>query len=131
MLSSFKIEYISQFRLDNAIPNRTWVFIDFCLVVNDITYWIEVNGRQHYDSNNCFTRSHEDFIDQVKRDMYLKELAKNKGVVFLEIPYTFNTYDKIQDLLQRVIIDGEDINDIIDYTPFYKEIRELGIKIGD
>jgi len=56
-------------------------------------------------------------------------MAKEAGAVFLEIPYTYITLSEIQDLLQRVIIEGEDINDIIDYTPFYKEINKLGISI--
>ena len=52
-------------------------------------------------------------------------------ILFIEIPYTFDTVEKIQDLLQRVIINGENINNIIDYTPFYTEIEELGISIDD
>jgi hypothetical protein len=131
VLSEFGIKYEAQFKLDNVIPNRIRTFIDFRLIINGIIYWIEANGRQHYDSSNSFTRSFEDFVDQVKRDMYLKELAKNEGVTFIEIPYTYYSTKKIQDLLQRVIIDGEDINNIIDYAPFYKEIEELGISINE
>ena len=102
---------------------------------NDLCFWIEFNGLQHYFWNNnqdtFFFPTIDEFIRKVKRDMWVKKKAKENKITFLEIPYTFNTYDKIQDLLQRVIIGGEDINNIIDYTPFYKEIRELGISIDD
>jgi hypothetical protein len=67
----------------------------------------------------------------VKRDMWVKRYCEENNITFIEIPYTYYSTKKIQDLLQRVIIEGEDINNIIDYTPFYKEINELGIRIED
>ena len=73
----------------------------------------------------------ESFEDRVKRDLYVKKRAKDEGITFIEIPYTYYSTKKIQDLLQRVIIEGEDINNIIDYAPFYKEIEELRISIDE
>ena len=63
--------------------------------------------------------------------MWIRKHCEENNITFIEIPYTFYSIPEIQDLLQRVIINGEDINNIIDYTPFYKEIRELGISIDD
>ena len=61
--------------------------------------------------------------------MWIKKYCKENNIVFLEIPYTYKTKEKILNLLQKVIIEGVDINTIIDYTPLYKEINELGITI--
>ena len=51
--------------------------------------------------------------------------------MFLEIPYTFDTYEKVFDLLERVLINDENIEDIIDYKPFYKSIEKLSKKLNE
>lgn len=130
---TFKKEFY--ITVENNEISQERVVVDFMIIYNGKEYWIEYNGEQHYKKSSSFLLNKsnhiETFKNQVSRDNYIKRKAKEKGVVFIEIPYTFYSISKIQDLLQRVIIDGEDINDIIDYTPFYKEINELGISIDD
>ena len=137
MLTTIKgisnLNHDTSFDCHNSNIDRNWILIDFTFYYKGEEIWIEYNGSQHYKflNSSWFGRTLEGFKSQVKRDLYVKSLSKKKKTRFIEIPYTFNTYDKIQDLLQRVIINGEDINNIIDYTPFYKEIRELGISIDE
>ena len=135
VLESFNIEFEHNkyFPVSFVDIDQESIFIDFVFIYNGILYWIEYNGKQHYIEKDFkkFNREYRPFEYQVKRDLYVKKMAKEAGAVFLEIPYTYITLSEIQDLLQRVIIEGEDINNIIDYTPFYKEIEELGIGIED
>ena len=136
-LSDNNIKFIHDYyiKIEDLVVGQESAYIDFYMNYNDLCFWIEFNGLQHYFWNNnqdtFFFPTIDEFIRKVKRDMWVKKKAKENKITFLEIPYTFNTYEKIQDLLQRVIIDGEDINNIIDYAPFYKEIEELGISINE
>lgn len=110
---------------------RSKVLIDFTLEYKNEPIWIEYNGEQHYNPNVKFSSEEniDSFKDRVTRDMWVKKYCKENNILFIEIPYTFDTLQKIQDLLQRVIIGGEDINSLIDYTPLYEEINKLGITI--
>ena len=100
--------------------NSNIVRCDFIIAYNNIKFWIEYNGIQHYEEFCFFNNSHEDFISQLKRDQNVREYCKNNSYVYVEIPYTYNTYEKVKELLDRVILGGEDINTIIDYSSLYK-----------
>lgn len=52
--------------------------------------------------------------------MKLENIVKENNIILIEIPYTYNTYEKVEQLLNRVILNGEDINSIIDYSKLYK-----------
>lgn len=100
--------------------NSNIVRCDFIIIYNNIKFWIEYNGIQHYEELCFFNSSHEDFISQVKRDQNVRDYCKNNFYTYIEIPYIYNTYEKVKDLLDRVILGGEDINTIIDYQSLYK-----------
>ena len=106
------------------------IFVDFQIDnFNGKEIWIEYNGSQHYKFSTKFHTSIEDFKNCLLRDMYERKYCKENNILFIEIPYTFKTTRDIQELLQKVIIDGEDINSLIDYTPFYNRISKYGITI--
>ena len=136
-LNNLKIQFKYQELMIGVVPvdiRPIGIVVDFLIEdFNGIDIWIEFNGSQHYNSIAKFNISQEEFINNLKRDMYERKYCSERKdkILFIEIPYTFDTVEKIQDLLQRVIIEGENINNIIDYTPFYKEIEELGISIDD
>jgi hypothetical protein len=136
-LNNLKIQFKYQELMIGVVPvdiRPIGIVVDFLIEdFNGIDIWIEFNGSQHYNSTAKFNISQEEFINNLKRDMYERKYCSERKdkILFIEIPYTFDTVERIQDLLQRVIINGEDINDIIDYAPFYKEINELGISIDD
>ena len=58
--------------------------------------------------------------NQLRRDQNIRDYCKENNITLIEIPYTYNTYEKVKDLLDRVILTGEDINTIIDYQSLYK-----------
>ena len=134
-LKNLGLSFKRQISLKGIVPENVRqqrVSIDYILTYNGKEIWIEYNGTQHYKYIERLHKDKEDiFIRQVKRDMWVKKYCKENNITYVEIPYTFYSVSEIQDLLQRVIINGEDINNIIDYSPFYKEIEELGISIDD
>jgi hypothetical protein len=106
------------------------VLIDFSVMYNGKLIYIEYNGPLHY---KLIPQLHnvtiDSFISQVKRDMWVKKYCKENDILFIEIPYTFRSIKKIESLLQEVIINGKNINDLIDYEPFYNEIKDRDITI--
>lgn len=81
----------------------------------EVNYWIECNGKQHYEYSPIFYRqfapnseeSIEEFRKQLKRDNNVRQYCKENNIVFIEIPYTYYSYSKIDDILTRVILNGE------------------------
>ena len=134
-LKNLEIKYRKQVFFTNIVPKDIrplGVSIDFIAEYLGRLYYTEYNGLPHYKFIGIHHKDNlESFTKQVKRDMWVRKYCEENNITFIEIPYTFYSVSEIQDLLQRVIIGGEDINNIIDYTPFYKEIRELGIRIED
>lgn len=132
-LKNLGIKYKKQIFFPNIVPKDirpVGISIDFVIEYQDKLYYTEYNGVFHYEFIESLHKDDiEKFTKQVKRDMWIKKYCEENNITFIEIPYTYYSTKKIQDLLQRVIIEGEDINSIIDYTPFYKEINELGIRI--
>lgn len=48
----------------------------------------EYNGIQHYEFPNPFHRTYEEFKEQIRRDMYKREVADRLGIYLMVIPYT-------------------------------------------
>ena len=115
-LEELNIKYEKEYLIKDEIEgkNKNYVRIDYRLFYNEKEYWIEYNGMQHYKYIPFF--EHEDdesFIKQRKRDQNVKEYCTKKGITLIEIPYTYNTYDSILDILTKVIINGESPENII------------------
>lgn len=126
LLNNNLIEFTKyQYILDNEIQgtNTTRVIIDFRLVLEEKEYCIEYNGEQHYvfRSNGIFsfnsyeygeTREEQikSFYKHVNRDNNVKEYCKSHNIVFIEIPYTKNTYTSISKILERTVLQGKPNN---------------------
>lgn len=76
------------FHVDDIVKNKKEFRIDFVINLNDHIYFIEYNGKQHYESSDYFGGENE-FILQQKRDEYVRGFAyRNKDKVsLLEISY--------------------------------------------
>lgn len=48
---------------------------------------IEYNGRQHYEEEKTFYKTHEEFEEAKRRDQLKKDYCKSKGIFELEIPH--------------------------------------------
>ena len=96
------------------------VIIDFTVSLNNSTIWIEYQGIQHYKETNFFYYNNgSTFEKQLQRDKNVREYCKNNSIQLIEVPYTYKDYKCVKDLLDRVILNGEDINSIIDYNSLY------------
>lgn len=90
------------------------VVIDFTCETNNKIYWVETSGTQHYRESEfiSFEKLHRQenpysFRQQVNRDENIRQYCKENNIVFIEIPYTYYSYSKIDDILTRVILNGE------------------------
>lgn len=95
------------------------VEIDFIVKLCNSTIWIEYNGIQHYKETEFFCHENMTFEKQLQRDENVRDYCKNNHIQLIEIPYTYKDYESVKDLLDRVILNGEDINSIIDYNSLY------------
>lgn len=108
----FEREYVLSGKIQGR--NSDLVKIDFRLFVNGQEYWIEFNGIQHYEPNIDFYKfiTHTSDIElqqieyqkQITRDNNVREYCKNNSIRLIEIPYTYNTYEKLDLLLTDIFI---------------------------
>lgn len=104
----------NEFNIKNIIP-------DFILTIDSKEIWIEYNGRQHYEYVDYFHgKDKKGFQRQLNRDKFEIDYCIKNNIVLINIPYIFNSQYEIEQLLNRVILGGEDINSIIDYSKLYK-----------
>ena len=68
--------------------------------------------------------SEEEFNLQVKRDKELRNYCKLNNITLIEIPYTYYTYEKISDVLERILINHESPDFIIQPEIQYVDNKE-------
>lgn len=108
----FEREYVLSGEIQGR--NSDLVKIDFRLFIDDQEYWIEFNGIQHYEPNIDFYKfiTHTSDIElqqieyqkQITRDNNVREYCKNNSINLIEIPYTYDTYEKLDLLLTDIFI---------------------------
>lgn len=97
------------------------IYVDFEIMDNNgKTIIIEYNGDQHYRFIKKYHKTKEIFLKRVERDKKLKEYCINNDILFIEIPFMYNTQDKVNDFLRKVIIENIDPNTLVDYNSLYK-----------
>lgn len=60
-------------------------FLRFDFYIPEKNTVIEFNGRQHYQELNTFYKTHQEFLDAMKRDQMKRDYCKSKGILELEI----------------------------------------------
>jgi hypothetical protein len=48
---------------------------------------LEHNGEQHYNYPNGFHKTQEEFIKQVRRDKFKREMCEREGIYLIQVPY--------------------------------------------
>ena len=96
------------------------VIPDFIVNYNRNMYWIEYNGKQHYEYVDYLQKDPNRFLSQLKRDENVREYCKKNNIILIEIPYIINTYEKVAKFLDKTIIQGINPNTLIDYNKLYK-----------
>ena len=76
---------------------------DFCLNENnEILCLIECQGKQHYEKVSLRDMALH-FEDQQEHDRRKRKYAKEHGIPLIEIPYTCDTQQKINDFLDSAL----------------------------
>lgn len=85
----------------------SYVCPDFLFQYKGTIYWIEYNGKQHYEYNSHFHECIDDFERQLRRDQAIRDFCSNceYNLSLIEIPYIFDTYEKVEELLNNLIND--------------------------
>jgi predicted transcriptional regulator len=122
ILKELKLDYSYNkcYYLDTDDPHKKF-FIDFVITFNDKVFWIEYNGKQHYQYIPYFyAESKEEWILQLKRDKIVREYSKENDITLLEIPYTCATSSEIKELIVSAIF-NHDMSNIISFADFFSE----------
>lgn len=107
--------------IDLRCPNINKDYIQVDFVYKDAsgqTFWIEYNGKQHYSSSKNFHPSKKSFERQVIRDWCEEQHCVAAGIVLVIIPFDRLVAKSIWEILDDVIIDGNDP------LKWYKEVKD-------
>ena len=63
----------------------------------------------------AFFHTEDDFIKQQKRDNNVREYCKENNVLLIEIPWTYDSYEKVDKILSEIIFNHKSPKDIIYY----------------
>lgn len=91
------VYYMTQYSFEDCVYKSRLKF-DFYLP--DCNTCIEYNGRQHYEPVEIFG-GEQRFEDQQIRDNIKRQYCQNNGIKLIEIPYTYDTEDKIKQYLDE------------------------------
>lgn len=78
--------------------NRNY-YVDFYVKKDGIKYFVEYNGKQHYEPIEYFG-GEKQFKKQQKRDQELREYCEIKNINLIEIPYWLSEEEQLSMLLQ-------------------------------
>lgn len=96
ILISANIPFIAQKQIK---INETYRYVDFCVNYNNIEYFIEYDGRQHFQQN-CFNFKERQPLKLIqRRDKQKNEYCKKNNIPLIRIPYTHYKELSLNDLL--------------------------------
>lgn len=101
---NYKFQYIIDEKIDSKIANRLYVISDF--YIPSLNTIIEYNGKQHYEYTPIFHSDLNKFVDQVNRDLLLRQYCKNNGIKLLEIPYLDD--NRLEEVIEDFLLKGID-----------------------
>lgn len=97
ILDELGIDYVKEKALENSKCR-----FDFFFEYQQKQYAIEYNGKQHYVYTPHFTPAVEDWEALRARDNFKKQYCLERGISFLEIPYTM-TKTEIKGIIHHFI----------------------------
>lgn len=99
ILEEQNVEYEAQKKFEGC-KNIRFLPFDFYLPKYNIC--IEYQGMQHFKPCDYFG-GEDSFISQQTNDNIKREFCKTNNIALIEIPYTYNTKDKIKDYINEKI----------------------------
>lgn len=122
--------YTEKWLIDHNIPYESekividingrygsFVKIDFVFSIDNINYWIECNGEQHYKWVPRFQETIQDYQEQIKRDLNVRTYCKENNITLIEIPYTYYRPDRLNQVLEDLLINGKSYDSVITKVP--------------
>lgn len=106
ILKELNIEYTSEYNITGDFTNRQRIRVDFKVIYNNKTYFIEYNGKQHYTPIEYFG-GEEQLEKQKIRDEDLRKYCLKNNIILLEIPYTIKEKSNIKNLIINTIEYGK------------------------
>ena len=61
----------------------------------------------------------------------MRKYCKENNIVLIEIPYTYNTLQKVSDFLTKILIENIDPTTLVDYKALYELTEGIGLTIDD
>lgn len=98
ILKDLDIVFEPQYKI---IINSHTCYIDFKFTYNNIIYYIEYNGEQHYVPIEHFGGKTK-FQKQVLRDTNVRNYCKENNITLIEIPYTMNDKDIYSTIVKQI-----------------------------
>jgi len=121
-LEENKIEYKKEVYLKSDVfSSREFIRVDIEIEnFNGVRYYIECNGEQHYRLKSAAYLSgkgnqsaEENYRNQVQRDSDLRKYCKENNIILIEIPYTFETYNRIDTALTSILLENKIPDEVI------------------
>lgn len=100
-----KLEIAFQEQVSYSIPNWNHkVIVDFVFTINNTTFFIEYNGKQHYVPIKFFG-GELSYQFQSERDQTLRDYCSNNNIKLLELRYD-TPLQQVDSIIQNFIEDG-------------------------
>lgn len=100
---------------------KSLVYVDFEIIdKQNKRIIIEYNGDQHYRFIKKFHKTKERFMKKLHRDEMLRKYCSDNNIYYIEIPFMYNTQSKVNEFLEKTLIQGIDQNTLVDYKSLYK-----------
>ena len=107
-LNSHNIQYKTQVKIecDSLARNTNFVFIDFIIESMKGIFYIEYNGKQHYEYiPYLHNGSKLEFEKQIRRDNEVRKYCIKNNIQLIEIPYTVTNITDLDKYLNIVLND--------------------------
>ena len=103
IFKEYNVNYKVEVSFDDLIGvgNKNLLRYDFAILddYNNIKYFIECQGEQHYKPVKEFGGNFQYNI-QKENDQLKRDYANKRNIPMIEIPYTCNTYEKEEEFLK-------------------------------
>lgn len=102
VIEQYRIPHILEY--DSEAFSNINIYIDLYLPERNL--FIEYNGEQHYHQNTKFHETEAEFVDQVNRDLYVKNYCSANDINLLIIPYIDRK--RIRSIICTYLLTGND-----------------------
>lgn len=89
-------------RPDWLVNPETGYNLEIDCYSDELKIGVEYNGEQHYNWPNFTNQTQEEFINQVRRDIYKTERCRLLNIYLISVPYHIKHDDIFNFILERI-----------------------------